>query len=169
LRALNRLERGQRNWDLLGGEQASDQYVGRLAATFAVACVGAQRSQSASLRRLGAETRGRPDAGSIGSGSSDRRPRPLPHPSPLAIHRFRDRAAGTPTFWCRLIGCSTTKLLGEVIVVQAADIIRCPWVHSAGGARKTRAPDTAGCAAHPRVAALWCSALQGLTRGYCPR
>jgi hypothetical protein len=31
----------------------SDQYVGRLAATFAVACVGAQRSQNASLYRLG--------------------------------------------------------------------------------------------------------------------
>ena len=52
---------------------------------------------------------------------------PLPHPSsPLVIHRFRDPRAGDayalvlPTI---VVGY---QVLGDVIVVQAADIIRRP-------------------------------------------
>jgi hypothetical protein len=52
---------------------------------------------------------------------------PLPHPSsPLVIHRFRDPRPGDayalvlPTV---VVGC---QVLGDVIVVQAADIIQRP-------------------------------------------
>jgi hypothetical protein len=93
-RALNRLGRGHRSWDSLGGDPSSGQCVGRLTATFAVACVGAQRSQSTSLCRLGVETRGG-RCGLAWSGASDTVPRPLSNPSsPLTIHRFRDPRAG---------------------------------------------------------------------------
>jgi hypothetical protein len=123
-RALNRLGRGHRSWDSLGGDPSSGQYVGRLTATFAVACVGAQRSQSTSLCRLGVETRGG-RCGLAWSGASNTVPRPLPNPSSLlTIHRFRDPRAGDAYVLVLAMWWSATEVLGEVIVDQAADI-RC--------------------------------------------
>jgi hypothetical protein len=49
-----------------------------------------------------------------------------PPSSPLAIHRFRDRAPGTPTWWCCPQVVVGYQVLGEVVVVQAADIVRRP-------------------------------------------
>jgi hypothetical protein len=74
--------------------------------------------------------------------------------SPLAIHWFRDRAAGTPTFWCWLMWCSATRVLGESSWSRQPTSFGARGVDSADGAGKTRAPDTAGRAAHPCAAAL---------------
>jgi hypothetical protein len=52
---------------------------------------------------------------------------PLPHPSsPLAIHRFRDPRAGDAYVLVLPTVVVGYQVLGDVIVVQAADIIRRP-------------------------------------------
>ena len=52
---------------------------------------------------------------------------PLPHPSsPLVIHRFRDPRAGDAYALVLPTVVMGYQVLGDVIVVQAADIIRRP-------------------------------------------
>ena len=52
---------------------------------------------------------------------------PLPHPSsPLVIHRFRDPRAGDAYALVLPTIAVGYQVLGDVIVVQAADIIRRP-------------------------------------------
>jgi hypothetical protein len=52
---------------------------------------------------------------------------PLPHPSsPLAIHRFRDPRAGEAHVLVLPTVVVGYQVLGDVIVVQAADIILRP-------------------------------------------
>jgi hypothetical protein len=52
---------------------------------------------------------------------------PLPHPSsPLVIHRFRDPRAGDAYVLVLPTVVVGYQVLGDVIVVQAADIIRRP-------------------------------------------
>ena len=52
---------------------------------------------------------------------------PLPHPaSPLAIHQFRDPRAGDAYVLVLPTVVVGYQVLGDVIVVQAADIIRRP-------------------------------------------
>jgi hypothetical protein len=52
---------------------------------------------------------------------------PLPHPSsPLVIHRFRDPRAGDAYALVLPAVVVGYQLLGDVIVVQAADIIQRP-------------------------------------------
>jgi hypothetical protein len=52
---------------------------------------------------------------------------PLTHPSsPLVIHRFRDPRAGNAYVLVLPTVVIGYQILGEVIVVQAADIIRRP-------------------------------------------
>jgi hypothetical protein len=52
---------------------------------------------------------------------------PLPHPSsPLVIHRFRDPRAGDAHVLVLPTVVVGYQVLGDVIVVQAADIIRRP-------------------------------------------
>ena len=52
---------------------------------------------------------------------------PLPHPSsPLAIHRFRDPRAGDAYVLVLPNVVVGYQVLGDVIVVQASDIIRRP-------------------------------------------
>jgi len=52
---------------------------------------------------------------------------PLPHPSsPLVIHRFRDSRAGDAYALVLPLVVVGYQVLGNVIVVQAADIIQRP-------------------------------------------
>jgi hypothetical protein len=52
---------------------------------------------------------------------------PLPHPaSPLVIHRLRDPLAGDAYVLVLPMVVVGYQVLGDVIVVQAADIIRHP-------------------------------------------
>jgi hypothetical protein len=52
---------------------------------------------------------------------------PLPHPSsPLVIHGFRDPRAGDAYALVLPLVVVGYQVLGDVIVVQAADIIRRP-------------------------------------------
>jgi hypothetical protein len=154
MRALNRLGRGQRSWDLLGGDPSSDQYGLPIGGDLR----GGVRGRTAVAERFPMPA-GRRNAGGPMRTHLEQAPAigtlaATPFSSPLAIHRFRDRAAGMPMFWCWLMWCAATRVLGESSWSRQPTSFGTCGVDSADGAGKTRAPDTAGRAAHPRAAAL---------------